>query len=290
MRLLLVHGRAQEGKSPDIIKGEWMTALRRGFASLGVSEPPGLKIDVPFYGDKLAELLKARDLPQAEGVATRGGAADDGYATFLEEVATQLSSDDTVTHREIEDALGPGPQTRGPENWAWVQAIIRAVDRHLPDISNFSIGELLRDVFVYVNDAPVRRAINGIVATELTGEPTVVIGHSLGSVVAYEVLRAHAGNSVALLTTVGSPLGIRAIRNRLAAPLTMPAGVQNWYNAFDTRDVVALYPLDAANFGITPPITNYPSVKNHTDNRHGIDGYLDDAKVARRIAQALAGR
>jgi hypothetical protein len=94
---------------------------------------------------------------------------------------------------------------------------------------------------------------------------------------------------VARLVTVGSPLGIRAIRRRLKTPLTMPAGVADWYNAYDDRDVVALYALDTENFGITPPITNYPLVHNHTDDRHGIDGYLDDADVAGHIAAALRG-
>jgi hypothetical protein len=288
MRLLLVHGRAQEGKSSAIIEQEWMSALQRGFEKLGVSAPPNLKIDAPFYGDKLVELVKKRDLPQAENVATRGGAADDGYADFLEEVANQVSRDGTVTHREIEDEMGPGPEPRGPENWGWVQAIIRIIDRHTPGISSFSIGELLRDVFVYVNDAPVRRAINKIVADQLTDEPTVVVAHSLGTVVGYEVLRNHAANSVPRLITVGSPLGIRAIRDRLATPLVMPGGVGGWYNAYDDRDVVALYPLDADNFGIKPPIENYPFVKNSTDNRHGIDGYLDDVEVAAHIAKALS--
>lgn len=289
MRLLLIHGRAQEGKSSEIIEQEWMTALRRGFAELGVSEPPDLRIDAPFYGDRLAEFVSHRDLPQADNVATRGDAADDGYADFLAEVANQASEQDQVTHREIEDELGPGPQPRGPENWEWVQAIIRVIDRHTPGVANFSIGQVLRDVFIYVNDAPVRRAINKIVAAALTNEPTVVVAHSLGTVVGYEVLREHAGNAVPRLVTVGSPLGIRAIRRRLTPPLTMPAGVAGWYNAFDDRDVVALYPLDAENFGIAPPIENYSMVKNHTENRHGIDGYLDDAAVAKRIATALTG-
>ena len=286
MRLLLIHGRAQQGKSSAIIQQEWMTALRRGFAAIGMSEPPALRIDAPFYGDKLIELLAAFDLPQADQVATRGGAVDDGYADFLEEVAKQATDEDKVTDREIDRELGP-TQPRGVENWPWVQAVIRAIDRRTPGVSDFSIGQLLRDVYVYVNSGPVRRAINQIVADELTNEPTVVIAHSLGTVVGYEVLRQHAGNSVPRLVTVGSPLGIRAIRNRLATPLTMPGGVSNWYNAFDTRDVVALYPLDADNFSITPPIDNYPLVKNHTENRHGIDGYLDDVQVARHVAAAL---
>lgn len=290
MRLLLIHGRAQEGKSSEIIEGEWMNALRRGFSGAGISAPAGLQIDAPFYGDELMKQLARHDLPPADDVATRGGAGDGDYAAFLEDVAVQLSGDDKVTHREIESEMEPGPQERGPQNWEWVQAVIRAVDRRVPGVSNYSIGKVLRDVFVYVNDSRTRREINRIVAAKLTGEPTVVVGHSLGSVVAYEVLREHAGNSVLRLITVGSPLGIRAIRNQLKTPLTMPAGVKDWYNAYDDRDVVALYPLNSENFAIKPPVRNYPFVNNHTDNRHGIGGYLDDADVAGQIAAALAGR
>ncbi|MNP80307.1 hypothetical protein D3C76_1783670 [compost metagenome] len=63
--------------------------------------------------------------------------------------------------------------------------------------------------------------------------------------------------------------------------------VSDWYNAFDTRDVVSLYPLDGANFPVSGTIENNSMVRNHTDNRHGIDGYLDDTNVARRILDGL---
>lgn len=288
MRLMLVHGRAQEGKSSKIIEDEWMTALRRGFGGIGGSLPADLKIDAPFYGDELIKQLQRYDLPPADGIATRGAVADD-YAAFLEDVAIQLSHDDKVTHREIEGELGAVPGTRGPENWEWVQAVIRAIDRRTPGVSDYSIGKLLRDVFVYVNDSRTRREINRIVAAALTTEPTVIVAHSLGTVVAYEVLREHVGNSVPRLITVGSPLGIRAIRDKLATPLTVPVGVRDWYNAFDDRDVVALYPLNAGNFNVKPPVKNYPFVNNHTDNRHGIAGYLDDGDVASQIDAALRG-
>jgi hypothetical protein len=39
-------------------------------------------------------------------------------------------------------------------------------------------------------------------------------------------------------------------------------------NAFDTRDLVALCPLERANFPVTPEIENYAAVKNSTGNRH----------------------
>jgi hypothetical protein len=64
--------------------------------------------------------------------------------------------------------------------------------------------------------------------------------------------------------------------------------VARWVNAFDPRDVVSLYPLDLANFSVTPAIENHAGVRNHTDKRHGIVGYLDDPEVARRVLDALA--
>jgi hypothetical protein len=70
-------------------------------------------------------------------------------------------------------------------------------------------------------------------------------------------------------------------------PHVLRPSVNSWSNAFDTRDIVALYPLDPANFPVSPAITNYNKVNNHTDNRHGIDGYLDNPIVTKWVLDAL---
>ena len=57
----------------------------------------------------------------------------------------------------------------------------------------------------------------------------------------------------------------------------------------DERDVVALYPLDQSGFPIMPAIENKTDVDNHTENRAGIAGYLNDRVVAKRIYEALTG-
>jgi hypothetical protein len=105
-----------------------------------------------------------------------------------------------------------------------------------------------------------------------------VIGHSLGTVVAYNVLKA-VPHTVPLYVSVGSPLAIRAIRKALV-PLSNPMEANGWYNAYDKRDTVALYPLDKHNFDVSPSISNNGEVQNWTENRHGIVGYLDDPNVA----------
>ena len=57
----------------------------------------------------------------------------------------------------------------------------------------------------------------------------------------------------------------------------------------DDRDIVALNPLDAEYFPADPSIVNNDRVRNKTDNRHGIVGYLNDREVAAQIAAAVAG-
>ncbi len=112
------------------------------------------------------------------------------------------------------------------------------------------------------------------------------MGHSLESVIAYNVLgESNAG--VLRYVTVGSPLGVKAIKRRLKAPLSMPGDTKSWYNAMDEGDVVALYPLDEQNFHINPAIVNFTDVDNGSDNQHGIEGYLSDAWVAQAIHGAL---
>jgi hypothetical protein len=137
------------------------------------------------------------------------------------------------------------------------------------------------DVFLYTRRDSIRHAIDAIISDMLKPDTSVVVGHSLGSVVAYNVLRA-SGRKAPLYVTVGSPLGIRAIRRTLN-PIENPVGDKGWYNAYDNRDVVALYPLDRSNFDVKPAITNNGKVQNWTDNRHGIVGYLDDVDVANRV-------
>ena len=67
----------------------------------------------------------------------------------------------------------------------------------------------LQQVRRYMTDPQVRRAVQDRVAAAVGEDTRVVVGHSLGSVVAYEALCAHPEWPVRALVTLGSPLGIR---------------------------------------------------------------------------------
>lgn len=286
-RMVFIHGRGQGGQDPAALQQSWLDALARGCATLNKALPAALDVSFPYYGDVLDRFAAAESLPLTSDIQARGTGANDEFLVFQADVAQAMRLKAGVTDDQVAAEYGDNPKPRGPLNWQWVQAIIRAIDLHGGSMSQGAIEEFLRDVFLYTTRAGVRDAVDEIVKAKLTTEPTIVVGHSLGTVVAYNVLRSDPRPlQVPLLVTVGSPLGIRAVRDQLV-PLRYPKAVQSWYNAYDTRDVVALYPLDGSNFPVRPDITNNGTVKNHTDNRHGIDGYLDDTNVATQLLDVL---
>jgi hypothetical protein len=286
-KLLLIHGRDQQGKDPAALKAEWLAALSQGAKKLDRKVPADLDVTFPFYGDRLDAYARSFEIPLTEDIQTKGAAVDDDFLDFQAEIAEAFRERAGVSDAQVAAEYGPNPKPRGPLNWEWVQAVLRAVDQHGKTLNQATLETFTRDVYLYTTRAGVRDAIDRIVTDTLTTDPTVVVAHSLGSVVAYSILSSDPRPlKVPLLVTVGSPLALRAIREQFR-PLQHPAPVASWYNAFDKRDVVALYPLDAANFTVTPPIDNFAGVDNHTSNRHGIAGYLDDATVAKRVLDAL---
>lgn len=286
-KLLLVHGRGQQGLNPETLKSEWLGALNRGAARLGQTVPNDIDVAFPYYGDVLDRFTQQFGIPLTSDLQSRGTPLDDEFLVFQADFAEAVRQRAGITDAQVDAEYGPDPAPRGPLNWKWVQAILRAIDKNGTGMNQKTLETFTRDVFLYTTRAGVRDEIDQIVAGKLTEQPTLVVSHSLGTVVAYSVLRTDRRSlHVPLFVTVGSPLAVRAVRDQFR-PLRSPSSINAWYNAFDTRDVVALYPLDADNFPIQPAIENNRTVKNHTDNHHGIIGYLDDPNVAKRILNAL---
>lgn len=290
MHLVLVHGRAQEGQNPAELQNSWEEALARGWEKAGLSKPENLTVSFPYYGDILAEMVEAAKAPKPADVLTRGGEMDQRELVFMRETLEELAKNAAeagMDESALEAQMADEVLARGPQEWEWVQGLLRLLDNTW--ISRRVIESVTRDVFVYLTRKPVRKKINRIIEAEIKGRRAVVVAHSLGSVVSFDVLRhLGAGTNVPRFITLGSPLGIGTIKRYLSPPpLAMPGVVREWFNGFDNRDVVALRPLNQSSFRINPPITNKADVNNPTPMRHGIEGYLADAEVASWIQRAL---
>lgn len=151
----------------------------------------------------------------------------------------------------------------------------------------------LKQVRRYLREPDVRTAAQEAVDAEVTPDTRVIVGHSLGSVVAYEALHRYAGTprwaNVRTFVTLGSPLGTpNLILDALEPPPVRgrgvwPAGIERWTNISDDGDVVALH----KQLG---PVFGGPLVDVSIDNGakvHDIMPYLTALETGQAIADGL---
>jgi hypothetical protein len=288
-QLVLVHGRSPQRKDAAALKAEWLDALHSGLAAAGLTLPiPESEVRFPYYGDALDALTSGAIDPLSEIIVRE---ADAQRAAFLRAVFLEVARECGICDADVTAEAGPDVAEPGRQDGDWFRALLRLLDRSTL-AGTASIALFIDDVYRYLTHVGVRDAIDSTVQAAVTpGVETVVVGHSLGSVVTYLLLRQEGvalGWHVPLYVTVGSPLGVGAVCEHLV-PIAHPSCADRWFNAADRRDVVALHPLDATHFAVEPAIENKKDVDNTTPDRHGIRGYLTDPEVACRIHRALTG-
>lgn len=110
-----------------------------------------------------------------------------------------------------------------------------------------------------------------------SNQPTIIVSHSLGTLVAYDYCCniAEKKNSIKQLITMGCPLAVRYMQKLRRDPLSIPDSIENhnWVNIYDKQDYVAVYPLAPKQYNIYPLIHN-KIAKTLEGKPHNIEGYL----------------
>ena len=142
------------------------------------------------------------------------------------------------------------------------------------------------------------------------GEEVLLIGHSMGSVIAYDTLweLAHEARDtrvVSLFMTLGSPLASRLIRENLrgvsrSGRARYPTNIRCWENFAAKAEMTALHPHleryfgEMVELGILERMADHVTIYNHFRGHIGLNphmsyGYLMAPEVAATIADWLLG-
>jgi hypothetical protein len=280
MRLVFVHGMRQESHSVTDLLRAWWESLHDAWNSLGL-EAPDTDPEMPYYGDVLDQLTR-----EMHGDVIGRGAPGPVLSRTQEAIIREFADVYNIEDAEVRAELGSEVVARGPANWEWVQAIGRLLERRIPLFRKIGVS-LVVQVDAYLNRPHIMQAVDDVVAPFFKSGPVVIVSHSLGTIVSYRLLRRSNFADVPLLVTLGSPLGINAVKDCIRPPkLAQPARVAHWLNGVDKRDFVALYAsLDADTF--CAGIENVTNIHNRREDAHSIIDYLADARVARAIHGAL---
>jgi len=211
---------------------------------------------------------------------------------------------------------GPSEQDRR-ELEAWPRRLVRVahiVGDALPvlgrRIAQPATRLQMHEATRYLRDRDgIGTAIRALVRAELDAawaarDRVLLLGHSLGSVIAYDTLWdfSHEGRTehVDLFVTMGSPLATRFIRRRMrgagwAGPSAYPRNIRRWVNLSARGDTTALQPRlkpsfhEMVDLGLTASIEDYVDLENYFRGTLGVNAHEAYGYLAQRSAAEVIG-
>jgi pimeloyl-ACP methyl ester carboxylesterase len=279
-RIVLIHGIAQQVLGSRTLHSKAAGSVVDGLRLAGCTEITESDIEVAFYGDLFRK------------AASKGDALDD--FDELHPIEAELLQDMWAAAAENEPDRVPAPDAAG-RKLPTPRTVQRALDalshsRFLAGVADHFLIGILRQLRLYLTDPEIRATARERLTACIGPETSVIMGHSLGSVVAYEALCANPRWPVHTFVTLGSPLGIRNVVFDRLDPMPhhgrgwWPSSLHRWTNITDRHDVVALVKELAPLFGgklIDEPVDNGWRV-------HDLVPHLTAKETGRAVAAGLS--
>lgn len=306
--IVLIHGIGQQHASADTLEAQWLPALAGGLRVAGYEEAADQLWRLAHPGGLDARMVYYGDLFRTDGAMGDAGEdvdeLTDEQATFIDALAfewLQAARDRGPTEEDRDEAataIDSDADTADTGQAQGVRATARPVVNSLVRVPWFAQAGMgfaqrfvirsLTQVTRYMTEQTLREQIQQRVSGVVGPDTRVIIGHSLGSVVAFEA--AHRLDApVPLLVTVGSPLGLRSIvYDRLPVPAQVPAAVDAWWNLVDRDDLVAAAPDLARGFADPAGKLHSHWTLNNGARPHDATRYLTQRQVGVVVGPVLA--
>jgi hypothetical protein len=305
--IVLVHGIAQEQASADSLERDWVPALaggvrNAGFESLAdqinwkVGNPDRISARIAFYGHLFLATGQQGAAP-CELNPEEEALAEELATEWLRHVVERASRENVRRTGKRELAFVTGQMGAEQGAGGVVRSAIASLAR-IPGVVPFGmafaqrfVNRSLAQVTRYLTDDTIRSGALESVSKLVGSETKVIIGHSLGSVVAYEA--AHRlRQPLSLLVTLGSPLGLQnVIYQRLRPqPPTFPPNIRRWVNFADPDDFIATEPKLGGFFRTGMPsdaVFEGDYTVNNGAMPHNAEFYLTKKEVGKKVGDVF---
>ncbi|MFE7722894.1 trypsin-like serine peptidase [Nocardia rhizosphaerihabitans] len=276
--VVFLHGRSQQGRDPADLRRAWTAGLNKGLTLADLSPIDPADAYFPFYGDQLVASLGTQ-----ESVVDTGSELYESLVAEAAQRAGMPSAGEVATDPIAEERFGGFGSVvlgRVRDQLGWIAA--------RSGLDSLLIGAIFKDVAAYLDDERVRKSVLDTVLADMpAGGEVILVSHSLGTVVAMDLLTQLPRElDVSLLVTAGSPLGLDGVYGKLlSGGASRPEWVGEWLNTWYAGDPIAIgCPLRPA-WG--NDLRDLP-VDNPKERAHDIAEYLAHAAVAATIGRTLS--
>jgi hypothetical protein len=271
--VLFVHGMNEPRNTKEKVLKSWRPALNRCLEAAGHPRLSPSQIDLVYWADLFVP-EEVKPHPPTKGIAE---AAERAYFALVRKAVQAI--DKGV---EFDDEGKPKTVLARLVRKLIYQTAYYMHNATAPAPRNKKVG------------AGVYHQVQSLFREALTKDTRVVIGHSLGSVIAYEAL-VKQQSSVDTLITIGSPIATRELiyehlRTEVQPPpQPWPGTVRRWINLVRSKDAwIVPQPKLAGRFaGKIEERTSDGGSVWEPIKTHRLTEYLTDPPVAAAVAQAI---
>lgn len=233
MKILLAHGRNQQERSREQVEEELKPALLEGLRRAGhTATIDEGDLHVFYYADLLPNRYGA--LAKKDELAAMGReSVSDRQRALAEQIMAQAQPRRSITSSRLEPL----------SIWTELGALAHDLAERL-QIDDDIVLYFMSDVDRYFDagDGSRTRVLTQAQQeiAEFGGTPVILVGHSLGGLIFYDLLRSHKVGSVKELISAGSHFAIGQVREFLReknAPLEFPDEPDVWTNLVAENDV-----------------------------------------------------
>jgi hypothetical protein len=235
-----VHGIAQQLLSAEQLEGDWEPALRGGVSEAGGTVSKGV-LQMAFYG------ALYRDPGNKRAAGDKTWRPEDVQDDEEELLRAWWQAAAAAEPGRVTSATAV---TRGTPPAVQKGLLALARSSFFTNVTQSAMIGDLKQVRRYLREPALRQAACEAVHRAVKPDTRLIIGHSLGSVVAYEALHRYSQEpnwtQVRCFITIGSPLGIPNLIFDALHPTPQdgkgvwPPHIERWSNISDDGDVVAL--------------------------------------------------
>ncbi|MEQ1322597.1 hypothetical protein [Acinetobacter soli] len=291
MKIVFVHGAQQQKMDAPQLQDYWLNIFQLGLNhSAKHIELDTLDISFPYYGDLLFKHMLSFS---TEPINLLGDTWQEWHLPFLLPDESQPVDDSQPLISLTSDT---------DEELSFTSKLYLfshlAKDRVLkefvvllnkfPKLHESVIQKLIIEAYLYLASPDFMQDVHKRIASAFDSDDEyIIVAHSLGTVIAYNLLQQLPHIRVQRFITLASPLAFQVIQSKLNMPVERPRSlIGDWHNFYSQEDYLTTFPLDQAPFDFHPPIENQ-LISTFVNRPHEIIGYLQHPSVIERIVEPL---
>lgn len=294
MKIIFIHGMNQQNYNADNLKQHWLDIFQQGINELKLDIlAKELDISLPFYGDLITkhQLSNRFDL---DAFLPKSWVNFHLHKHSTTVPSTVLNTAPTIP---ILPYFMPEHELKLSKRLYLASQLFKdkalkefsVILNNFPKLHESLIHKFLIETYLYLANPQFMDEVHQRILASLEADETyIIVAHSLGTVIAYNLLQQLQSHyKIQRFITLGSPLAFKVIQSKLTQPIHRPQCLNgDWHNFYSPDDFLTAFPLVNAPFDFQPAILN-TSISTFIHSPHQIAGYLQHPAVIKNIVEVL---